>query len=76
MIAKIDAELKALYKDRKYKGSADLLASMSSHLHAVKVAWRNRVMHVEKKHTMEEAREIYAATGGLMRYLAENLPPI
>lgn len=74
IIKKIDAELKADYKDRQFKGSADLLANISTHLHAVKVAWRNRAMHVETKHTTEEAREIYGATRGLMRYLAETLP--
>lgn len=74
IIKKIDAELKAEYKDRKYKGSADFLAHMSTHTHAVKVAWRNRVMHVEKKHTPEEARDIFNATVGFMRYLAEELP--
>jgi hypothetical protein len=74
IIAKIDSELKAPYEKRQFKGSADLLANASTHLHAVKVAWRNRAMHVDTKHTMEEAREIYSATCGLMRYLAENLP--
>lgn len=74
IIAKIDAELKAPYEKRQFKGSTDLLANISTHLHAVKVAWRNRAMHVETKHTTEEAREIYGATRGLMRYLAENLP--
>ena len=66
IIRKIDAELKLDYKDRKFKGNQDVLANMSTHLHAVKVAWRNKTMHVEK--------EIYDATCGLMRYLAENLP--
>lgn len=74
IILKIDAELKADYKNRQFKGSADLLANISTHLHAVKVAWRNRAMHIDRKHTSEEAREIYGATCGLMRYLAENLP--
>jgi len=74
VIRKIDNELKADYADRQFKGSYDLLAYMSTHLQAVKVAWRNRVMHVGEKHTPEEAREIYGATCGLMRYLAENLP--
>lgn len=74
IIAKIDSELKAPYEKRQFKGSADLLANASTHVHAVKVAWRNRAMHVDKKHTMEEAREIYGATCGLMRYLSENLP--
>lgn len=74
IIRKIDAELKADYKDRKYKGNQDLLANVSTHLHAVKVAWRNKTMHVERINTMEHAKEIYDATCGLMRYLAENLP--
>jgi hypothetical protein len=74
IIRKIDAELKLDYSKRQFKGSQDLLANMSTHLHAVKVAWRNKTMHVEKINTMEHAREIYNATTGLMRYLAENLP--
>jgi hypothetical protein len=74
VIAKIDSETKAPYNLRQFKGSTDFLAAVSTHIHAVKVAWRNRVMHVEHKHTMQEAREIYSATRGLMRYLAENLP--
>ena len=74
VIAKIDSELKTPYERRQFKGLSDFLANVSAHLNAVKVAWRNRVMHVERKHTMEEAREIYQATCGLMRYIAENLP--
>ncbi|HET8546424.1 MAG TPA: hypothetical protein VFL57_00390 [Bryobacteraceae bacterium] len=74
IIAKIDSEIKKPYKDRQFKGQTEVLAHISSHMHAVKIAWRNRAMHIEKKHTIEEAREIYDATRGLMRYLAENLP--
>jgi hypothetical protein len=74
IIRRIDAELKADYKDRKYKGNQDFLANSSTHLHAVKVAWRNKTMHVEKINTMEHAKEIYDATCGFMRYLAENFP--
>jgi hypothetical protein len=74
IIRKIDAELKADYKDRKYKGDQDFLANASTHLHAVKVAWRNKTMHVEKINTMEHGKEIYDATCGFMRYLAENFP--
>jgi hypothetical protein len=74
IIRKIDFELKADYKARKYKGNQDFLANASTHLHAVKVAWRNPTMHVDKVNTMEHAKEIYDATCGLMRYLAENFP--
>ncbi|CAN5468258.1 hypothetical protein BH10ACI4_BH10ACI4_25200 [soil metagenome] len=74
IIRKIDAELKLDYRARQYQGNQDLLANMSTHLHAVKVAWRNKTMHIEKINTMVQAGEIYAATCGLMRYLGENLP--
>jgi hypothetical protein len=74
VIAKIDSDLKLPFKERKSKDSTDLLANISAQMHAVKIAWRNRVMHVEKKHTPEEARDIYSATCALMRYLAETLP--
>jgi hypothetical protein len=75
VICKIEAELRKPYKDREFKGLSDFLANISAYLNAVKLAWRNRVMHVERKHTSEEAREIYNATVGLMRYMVENLPP-
>ena len=74
IILKIDAELRKPYKEREHKGLRDFLANVSVHMNAVKVAWRNRVMHVDKKHTPEEAIEIYSATCGLMRYISENLP--
>lgn len=74
IITKIDSELNKPFKERQHKGMADFLANVSAHLNAVKVAWRNRVMHVDRKHTQQEAREIYNATCGLMRYIAENLP--
>jgi len=74
IIRKIDAELKADYENRHFKGNQDFLANASTHLHAVKVAWRNKAMHVEKINTMEHAKEIYDATCGFMRYVAENLP--
>jgi hypothetical protein len=74
VIRKIDAELKADYKNRKYKGDQDFLANASTHLHAVKVAWRNKTMHIEKIDTMEQAERVYYATCGFMDYLARNLP--
>ena len=74
IIRKIDAESKMPYKERQFKGSQELLANLSTHFHAVKNAWRNKTMHVETTNTMEHAREIYGATAGLMRYVAENLP--
>jgi len=74
IIKKIDAELKLPYNEREFKGSGDLLSNISAHLNAIKTAWRHRTMHTGKKHTMEEAKEIYNSVRALMRYLGENLP--
>ena len=37
---------------------------------AVRVAWRNGTMHVEKKYTEDEAEHLMAVVGGLMKKLA------
>lgn len=44
-----------------------------AYLHAVKDAWRNPSMHLDKKYTEEEAESIYAAVRNLMRHLAQHL---
>ena len=74
IIKKIDSELKADYSNRKFKGQVDLLSHISTHIHALKLAWRNPTMHIDKKHTQSEARDIYNATSALMNYLADSLP--
>ncbi len=40
---------------------------------AVQTAWRNPTMHVEKKYTLEEARETFSAVRSFMRHLATQL---
>ena len=39
---------------------------------AVRVAWRNPTMHVEKKYTEDEAEHIFLAVKGFMRHLASR----
>jgi len=39
-------------------------------LDAVRNAWRNPVMHVEGKYTVEEATHVFGAVGGFMRKLS------
>ena len=72
-MAKIDAELALPHKDRKIKGSVDFYAGVSSHMHAVKIAWRNRVMHVDAIFTEDRAKAIFDATVGLMNHLAYQI---
>lgn len=71
VIKKIDAELKLPLKERSLPGGdQNFFAEVSAHMHAVKVAWRNSVMHVDAIVTEDRAKSIYDATAGLMNYLA------
>ena len=56
------------------KNHYQFLSNAQAQMFAVNKAWRDKTMHLEKKYTEEEAHEIFNATKGLMRYLAENLP--
>jgi hypothetical protein len=47
-----------------------------ANLFAVKVAWRNPSMHVEKTYDEETAKEILGAVRGFMRKLAQHLDEI
>ena len=42
-------------------------------LRAVKTAWRNPSMHVDKKYDAERAQDIFNAVNGWVRHLAEHL---
>ncbi len=52
----VNKAIKAL--DHKQKRTKDL-ASAASHLYAVKVAWRNEVMHPKQTYTPEQAKAIF-----------------
>jgi hypothetical protein len=68
-----DLKNEAKYKPTEMKSEQELLSHIAAQMHAVKIAWRNDVMHLEDKYTEEEALGIFNATKGLMIYLAENL---
>lgn len=53
-------------KERFYSEASALLRNMKN-------AWRNSVMHMEEKYTMEEAARILSATKACMEFLATNL---
>lgn|SRR5574337_356514 len=75
VIDAIDKELKneAKFKAPEMKADFDFLSNVSANMHSIKIAWRNKVMHLERKYTEEEAESIFNATKGLMRYLATVL---
>jgi hypothetical protein len=73
VLRKIDEELKLPYKQRRIKGNSDFFAGVSSHMHAVKLAWRNRVMHVDTIMPEDRVKAIFDAVVGLMDHLATRL---
>jgi hypothetical protein len=54
-------------------GHRDFYAGCSAHFHAVKIAWRNRVMHIERSYGDQDAFDIMSSTRGLMGHLAPRL---
>ena len=58
-----------LLDHKKQKTKA--LAESASHLYAVKLAWRNEVMHPKQTYTMEQAHEIFRNVRAFVRDLTE-----
>jgi hypothetical protein len=75
ILRKCDKELQKPLKDRciEWKTDEPFFSTATANLRAVKDAWRNPTMHVEKHYDGEEAREIYSATRAFMRHLASKL---
>jgi len=58
--ARVDHALKALpNKTTAQRRKRDELAALSAHLNAVRLAWRNNVMHPKETYTAEEAEAIF-----------------
>lgn len=73
VLKKIEAELKLPPKERTLQGSQQFYGELVAQMHAVKVAWRNKVMHVDTVMTEERAKTIYDASIGLMNYVAGHI---
>lgn len=65
--------VRAMQESQPPEARAAKLAAISSNLYAVKLAWRNEVMHPKASYTIEEAEEIFFATRSFMRELASML---
>lgn len=57
----------------RFKGDVEFLAGITAQMHAVNQAWRQRVAHMDRKYTEEEAMRVWEATKGLMQHLATRL---
>jgi hypothetical protein len=60
-------------KDPDWIKNEDSLSAAITMLTAVKTAWRNPTMHVEKTYTVEQAEGIWEAVRGFMRQLATSI---
>ena len=56
-----------------FKGDIEFIAGISAHMHAVNLAWRRRVAHIERVYTQDEAKRILDETRNLMQHLAVKL---
>ncbi len=75
ILKKCDAELQKPKAQRgpKWRDDEPFFSEATVFLRAVKNAWRNPTMHIERKYTEEEAREIWNAVAAFMRLLATKL---
>lgn len=67
ILNEVNKAIKAL--DHKQEGTKKL-AEISSHLYAVKIAWRNEVMHPKQTYTTDEADTVFRNVRVFMRDLA------
>ena len=63
-------------KTTKWKSIEKFYRDVSGDLISVKQAWRNPTMHIERRYSPEEAREIMASVKTFMQRLADGLPPL
>lgn len=58
----------------KQKAVRDSYSASAAHLHNVKEAWRNRVMHPKATYTEEEAADVFVHVKTFMAHLAKKFP--
>lgn len=75
ILKKCDAELLKPYDKRSDEWRTDnvFLSTATANLRAVKDAWRNTTLHVDRTYDGEEAREVWNAVRAFMRHLANKL---
>jgi hypothetical protein len=74
----IDAELRRNYNEMSalFKGDVEFISGISAQMHAVNLAWRRRVAHIERTYSEEEARRIFDSTRNLMQHIASKLSEV
>lgn len=74
-LKQINDRIEQKYKKKgvQWKKDEPFFRDVAAHLQAVKVAWRNPTMHIERSYNAEQAEEVFNATKGFMRHIATRL---
>jgi hypothetical protein len=75
LLDQIEKRIKAIgpHDGADWREQQEFYSSVAAHFGAIRVAWRNNVMHAHEKYTELEGREILGATRALMRRIAMKL---
>jgi len=76
-LSKIDKNMsiKHAAKPLEWKEKEPIYRDFSGDLQAIKQAWRNPTMHVDRRYTPDEAELVFMAVKALMQRMATNLKP-
>jgi hypothetical protein len=75
ILGRCDKELQKPISERadEWKTDEAFYSTATANLRAVKDAWRNPTLHVERDYTPEDAQDVWNAVGAFMRHLAKKL---
>jgi hypothetical protein len=75
ILGRCDKELQKPLNERadEWKLDEAFYSSATANLRAVKDAWRNPTLHVERDYAPEDAQDVWNAVGAFMRHLAKKL---
>jgi hypothetical protein len=75
ILSKCDEELRLPYAKRSsgWQANAPFFTEATASLRAVKDAWRNPTMHVEKDYSYEQAYDIWSAARAFTKHLATTI---
>lgn len=78
ILGRCDKEMQKPLNDRsdKWKQDEAFYSTATANLRAVKDAWRNPTLHVERDYAPEDAQDVWNAVGAFMRHLAKKLDAV
>jgi hypothetical protein len=75
ILKKCDEELQKPWqqRDEHWRANEAFYSGATAQLRAVKTAWRNPVMHVDRDYSDDEAYDVLTATSALIRHLGKQI---